>query len=296
MSMNGWRRAELEKKRQEELRLEQVRTEARQQLQQCQDTLNRMEDPNVQQFAAPELLGFQKDLQTISALIASDPDAALEKAKSTPKKLSQILARAQAKAQQWSQAQAEAKARLAEVKARFEAARQTANAAGQKALIEVEQKLSEALSQYQAGNHTEVLATLQDTETLMEEASKATFDETLRREVVRGLLTTLKDMGFVVEQPRLVEKTNDAGVVNLVGKMPSGRTARFSVHVDGKMAFDLDGYENRTCSADLEKIRQTLAKEFAIHLGPAQITWKNPDKIAKGARNLPTGQTTGFSK
>jgi hypothetical protein len=39
----------------------------------------------------------------------------------------------------------------------------------------------------------------------------------------------------------------------------------------------------------VEQIEQALKEHFGIKLGPPQVTWKNPDRISKGAHNLPTG-------
>lgn len=126
-------------------------------------------------------------------------------------------------------------------------------------------------------------------EVFVQERGEASLDETVRRGVVRGLLSTLKTMGFVVEGPQFRDGSTEGGVVTLVGKMPSGKCARFEVRLDGRMNFDLDGYEGRACAAEIERIGQTLHGRFGVKLGPPQMTWKNPDRIAKGARDLPSG-------
>ena len=73
--------------------------------------------------------------------------------------------------------------------------------------------------------------------------------------------------------------------------MPSGKLARFDVQLDGRMDFDLDGYEGRACADEIERIEQTMHDQFGVRLGPQQVTWKNPNRIAKGARDLPSGGT-----
>lgn len=118
----------------------------------------------------------------------------------------------------------------------------------------------------------------------------------MRREVVRGLLGTLTSMGFVIDGPQLRQEDKTAGVVTLSGRMPSGKMARFEVHLDGRMQFDFDGYEGRACAKDLEKIHTTLQEQFAVKLTGSQITWKNPDRIAKGARDLPSGHTNTLGR
>jgi len=113
------------------------------------------------------------------------------------------------------------------------------------------------------------------------------MDERVRREVVKGLLKTLKGMGFVTVGPQLQE-----GLVVLEGRLASGRRARFEVKLDGELAFDLDGYEGRACAADMEKVEIAMKDQYGVLLGPPQIVWKNPDRLTKGARDLPTGGAT----
>ena len=96
-------------------------------------------------------------------------------------------------------------------------------------------------------------------------------------------------MGFIVQPPCLEGDAESGRTVRLLGKLPSGKTASFNVHLDGKMDFDFDGYEGKACSKELEHIDQLLEQQFSIKLSENQITWKNPDKIAKGAMQQPTG-------
>ena len=77
--------------------------------------------------------------------------------------------------------------------------------------------------------------------------------------------------------------------MELRGRLPSGREARFEVHVDGKMRFDFEGYEGQSCAAELAQVEKVLQEQCGVLLGPTQVTWKNPDRLGKGARNLPVG-------
>ena len=71
------------------------------------------------------------------------------------------------------------------------------------------------------------------------------------------------------------------------------REKRFEVQLDGKLRYDLDGYEGRSCAKEVERIEETLKDRFGVTMGPAQVTWKAPapKDIAKGARDLPAGPT-----
>lgn len=133
-------------------------------------------------------------------------------------------------------------------------------------------------------------AACNEAESLLEQASHEQLDETVRREVVRGLVSSLTEIGFILEGPRLADAEKKGGVVTLTGKLPSGRAARFEVHIDGRMHFDFDGYEGRSCANELENVERVLRERCSLKLGPTQVTWKNtPLQRSRGARELPTG-------
>jgi hypothetical protein len=280
---------ELERERREQLRLDQARGQARTLLAACEGAIAAVREPAVQQLAAEGLKGVRQELRRISGRIEAAPDEALRFARSTQKLLHKVIAEAQARAEQWSQQQAEAQARLAEAQTQIDAARQTGNKAGEKMLGEASEKLAQARSLQKQRRYAEATAACDEVQTLTGKAAEAAFDETVRREVTRGLLATLRNMGFVVAGPQLSQAEDNGDVVTLVGQLPSGRKARFDVHLDGRMDFDLDGYEGRSCGKELERIERVLNERFNVRLGPPQVTWKNPDKISKGSRDLPAG-------
>ncbi len=289
MSLNGWQQTALEQERREKLRLQQVRRQCRALLAACEQETAATKDPAVQQLAADGLKAVQAKLKRAAQQIDQKPDQALKGIKAAQKQLHRVIADAEAAARQWSKQQAESKARIAETRARIEAEKQNSNKAAEADIARASDTIARAASLQQAGQYTKAIGACEEAEVLLQDAAKAEFEETVRREVVCGLLSTLKGMGFVVEGPQLRNGRPDGGVVTLVGQMPSGKRARFEIHVDGRMEFDLDGYAGRACAAELEQIGKTLHDRFGVKLGPAQVTWKNPDRIAKGARDLPSG-------
>ena len=289
MSSNGYRQAVLERQRKEQLRLEQTRNRARGLLASCQETIRAVTDPAVQQLAAADLGQVRQMLTQIAGQIGATPDAALKIVEDIQRRLNTVLARAESAARQWSQQQAEAKAQLDAVQQKLKAEQEAANQAGHEALTQAQQTIAQATALYRAGRYEQIAALCRQAEQSIQQAGQESFDESVRREVVKGLLGTLTNMGFVIEGPQLRQDDKGAGVVTLSGRMPSGKMARFEVNLDGRMQFDFDGYEGRACAKDLEKINATLQEQFAVKLTGSQITWKNPDKIAKGARDLPSG-------
>jgi hypothetical protein len=287
MSSLGYRQAERQRK--EQLRLEQLRNRAHGLATSCQETIRTVSDPAVQQLVAQDLREIQQKLSRDSGQISSAPEKALKALQKTQKQLNSVLAKAERAARKWSKQQAQAKAELEAIQQSISAEKESANNAGQAAISEAEQTVAQATFLYQQGRYDQIAALCRKAEQSIEKAGEESFDESVRREVVRGLLSTLTSMGFVIDGPQLNQQGAKAGVVTLSGRMPSGKMARFEVNLDGRMQFDFDGYEGRACAKDLEKINTALQEQFAVTLTGSQITWKNPDKIAKGARNMPSG-------
>jgi len=292
MSSNGYYRAQLAAERRRQLQLEQLTNECRGLLSACESAIQSIIEPAVQQIIAPDLQAIRKEMNLLAAQVNTAPEQAKKQISQMQKKLNAVISSGQAKANQWSRQQAEAQAQLQQLRQSLTAQQQSANQASQIQLTQVQKKLDQATTLYQQRRYDELACLCRQAEKCLEQAGEKVLDETVRREVMRGLLSTLGNMGFVLEKPVLEGEDPAHSVVKLTGRLPSGRMARFEVNLDGRMAFDFDGYEGRACAKDLETIGKTLQERFAVKLEDRQITWKNPDKIAKGARNLPTGGKT----
>lgn len=291
MSQRSTRSFELERERREELRLGRVRQEATSLCAACEKTITTINEPAVQQLAAEGLKAIRPAVKKASALIERSPDQALADIQAVQRKLHTVIANAQAQARKWSREQAAAKARIEEAKARLAAAKEAASPTQAGLFTDAEQQLAQAESLQTNGRHKQAEDACGQVDKLAQDASKAGFDETVRREAVRRMIASLTTLGFSVDQPRLVDTEDAAGVVTLTGKLPSGKTARFEIQVDGTLRYDLDGYEGRTCAKEVERIEEVMRDRFGVRMGPAQVTWKAPEpkRIAKGARDLPAG-------
>jgi len=289
MSMIGWEQIELERERREQIRREQDRTRANALAVSCETTITAVKDPAVQQSAAKDLKQVRGELQSARPLIDSAPERALADIRRIQQRLHEVIAEAEAAAGRWRKEQVAGQARLQALESRLEAERKATNLAGESVLAEAEDRLRKAQALHYSGREEPASDACNEANELIEQAKQAALDESIRREVVRGLLTTLTGMGFVVEGPQLVNQDEAGGIVTLVGTLPSGKLARFEVSVDGKMRFDLDGYEGRSCAKEMQRVEQRLKEQFGIRFGPQQITWKNPNRISKGARDLPSG-------
>lgn len=281
MSMSGQRRLELERARQEQIRLAAARAECTALLEACEATLRGVRDAATQRFAAEELRGIAATLSEARRTAQDRPDATRAALEQATEALHVTLARAEAKARAWTEAQAQAVGRSRAVLTRAEAL-----AAGSPGSGEVPVAAVAALRAAEAGGLEGVEQQLARADEDLQASRATAQDERVRREVVRGLLRALGDMGFVVAGPQI-----DQGLVVLEGRLASGRRARFEISLEGRLSFDLDGYEGRACADDMQKVETALLDRFGVRLGPPQVVWKNPDRISQGARDLPTNGT-----
>lgn len=286
MSMTGQRRLELERARLEALRVAQVRSECEALLAACDEAMRSIRDVAVQQLAADALRTGAAELRHLRTRLEEEPDAVLTEVAGVSARLQHAIANGEARARSWNEAQT-----LAVATARQAATQAAATATADRGLPGEHQRARDLASR------AEELAVRGDLEGAREATQAATdarsaasataMDERIRREVVKGLLKTLKGMGFVTVGPQL-----DEGVVVLEGRLASGRKARFDVKLDGELAFDLDGYEGRACADDMEKVETVMRDQFGVRLGPPQVVWKNPDRLTKAAQDLPTSGST----
>lgn len=293
MSMRGFRPAELAAQERERLRLDQVRRECEALASACEETLAGVRDVAVQQLAAPALRDVRAAIDQARQRAAAQPDQAHTDLRKAQQTLHQTLVEAAAGARAWSAEQKRARADLAAARAATQALQQVAGPASAPVLAEAAAAADAAGRALDAGRIQEARAAVERITAQVDAGRQADLDETIRRTLVRSLFDTLRAQGFETSDPRLLADGTPGGKVTLVGQLPSGRSARFDIFLDGRLGFDMDGYEGRACARELEAVEQKLRDRFGIRLGPPQVEWKNPDKISQGARDLPSGGRSG---
>ncbi|HEY0133164.1 MAG TPA: hypothetical protein VGB85_03765 [Nannocystis sp.] len=274
MSISGERELELEREQMERVRLTQVRDECRALADACDAEIRQVRDVAVQQLAAAALQQVAAGLALARGELPERPDAALGRLGQLQTALHRAIADGEARARTWSEEQVRfvADTRVA-VQRAAAVGGDTGPAARARALAE-------------AGDLVAAREALVAADSAAANARSANLDERVRREVVRGILHSLRDLGFVSAGPQL-----DAGVVVLEGRLATGRRAVFEVHLDGRLCFDLDGYEGRACAEDLARVDTILRDRFGVQLGPPQVVWKNPDRLTQGALHGPASGT-----
>jgi hypothetical protein len=170
MSLNGSRRVELERRRKQQLRLQRIRAQVNAILVACDATIATVKDAAVQQLAGAGLRTVKQELKQAAGQIAQAPNMALKAVRGAEKRLHRVIADAEAAAHKWSQGRAKSEARIAELRAHAQTAKQTTNKAGHEALAQVDQAMAEARARHQAGRYDEAIKRCDEAAALIERA------------------------------------------------------------------------------------------------------------------------------
>lgn len=275
----------------QEIRFENMKKQAGDLVNTSKEMIQSISEPAIQQIIGDQLKPIQERIKEASGLIESDPANAGKRIKNIQSELQKILAKGQEKAAKLVREQAIAKSAVELARQNIESQKENSNHTTESMLKEGMEKAQQAASFYKQGKFKHAITVSKMVQDISKQIEEQSFDETVRRKVVGGLVSTLKQKGFVVQGPVLEGQDPRTGSVVLHGQMPSGKKAAFAVNLDGKMEFDFDGYQGRACGQEMEKIEQELNKHYEVKLGPAQVNWKNPDRLTKGAMNAPTGNS-----
>lgn len=226
-------------------------------------------DSVVKNYANASLETLAKEIQ--SGKFADDKNE--EKIKS---RLEEIRTEAQKKADEWYAEQRrlselkEASLKLEEYKA--ELLKELIEEAQKDALVQQTDSLIRELAstELQASDFSERIAAIE------KQIQDYALKEAERREIVKSIFKQLKKQEFNVKNPQIQED----GSVLIVASKPSGKQAKCSVSLDGKMNYRFDNYEGKSCLKDLEKFNADLASCYSIKLSDERVIWENPDRIS----------------
>nr|WP_321497702.1 hypothetical protein [uncultured Methanolobus sp.] len=281
MSHSGKLYAEMIARQKEELRQQRVREQCNDILRSVTEKLNQFaNDPQFSSIFTDAHL-IQKEIGQISSRIQKEPDMALEQIQAVSLKLNESVGNVIAQEQKWSE---QRKISYLEILRTIESidslpmrSQELANKA--KSLSSRLKSLSET-----ATSSNDIQKAITEATTEIEQLRYQDEQEEIRKEIVKRVLSVLKNQGYSVSNPVLKEN-----IVHVKGKLPSGKTVMFQIRHEGEIDFDLDGYVGQTCKNELEAILEILRTEEMIESSVEQFTWHNPDKIKKGSKEFPYG-------
>ena len=284
------------RRRREEQRKEKVRQEATKLIAESRQTNKQFLNHMTQHFGQSSQQQAESLAQRAEPLLQSNPDQALKLARKSRATMERGMAEASRKTDEWNQEKAGAEEAVAVLRLALESTLNS-NAAdnddSSSQLTSVAHQLAAAKAALRGENFEaakELAVTGQEQIRKIEQARrKKQEQEEVRREIVRGLRHVLTDMGFNAGRAKLGDN-NEKNKVILVGNLPSGRTARFVISLDGQVEYDFDGYPHRQCGKDSEKIRSQLEEQCRGETTVVETHWKGeqPKRISEIARPIPT--------
>lgn len=121
---------------------------------------------------------------------------------------------------------------------------------------------------------------------LEQEQDDAAVEESQRREVVRAVYQSLREAGFVVDEPEhLVSQGQDEVLIR--ARRPAGAQADFRINLSGHLSYKFHQYKGQTCERDVNPVMATLQDAYGISLSDKRVIWVNPDDKDQDARPYP---------
>ncbi len=264
-------------------REEFLKKQAQKLLQECQQDLGKM-DIVTQDFASTEL---EVVVQRLMDIQSNPSPENIQKIPILKKQINEIISVAEEKASLWTKERKEAAVRVQEIKYQFEEATQVKGSYAQIEKSELQVQLQIAQEALQNNDFEKVVEISKASEKQLEKIHEEAFEENVRREVLKGIVKTLKKLGFHVGKPKIINLEEKKDQVVLLGKKASGQSASFEVEKNGKMSFKFDHYEGMACHQDIQKVQDKLKEIYGVHISQERVLWQNPDKISKGSKPLP---------
>ena len=301
MSSRGVSQAELERRRQEQIRREQerkrqeeVRVRTEHLCEQVQTIVLGIVSSGWGDQVRTEIEEANKEREASLKLLKSNVDTAEEKAQRTLATVETLEGIAEARKQslqvELDELKIELNACVSQVKDFRECTKDNvANGDAAKLLL----TLADVREKFKLTSNDEIESAIKSAreklQAIKTESEERAVAEQCRKHIIKSLRDSMQELGFLVGSPRIVR---DAGQVVIEGRMANGRLAQFRVNVEGQMEFDLDGYIGRECSNDLDAVLEQMKEKYGVNCSPPQHNWKNPDRISKGSKDFPDGGTS----
>lgn len=311
MSTYGSYRLELARRRREELRRrreqerqQKVRQEAAKLIADSRQVGKQVSNNLTQHFSQKVQQESEAIVGQAEQLLQSNPDKALKLARKGQAVIERGMAQASGQAAEWTKEKVAAREAVTIFELSLQGMLADSDANDNKELAMVANQLAEAKTALRREKFADAKKIAAAGQKKLEEIEQARQQqqqkEDERREIVRGLRQVLTGMGFAVKDP-ILGKDSQEGKVVLVGELPSGRTARFAISLDGQLSYDFDGYDSYEseggCGTARDQVCQRLQEQIHAKASDHDMHWKGPgpERIGKDKKQLPTNEQRGMS-
>jgi len=301
LQLRRQRQAELRRRREQE-RKHRVRQEASRLIDEVRQAGRQVSNNLTQHFSQKAQQESDAIVQQAEQLLQPDPDKALKLARKSRATAERGMAQASGQAAEWTKEKVVAKEAVTIFELGLQSMLNDSDADDNKELAVVANQLAEAKTALRRENFADAKKNTAAGQKKVQEVEQARQQqkEDERREIVRGLRQVLTGMGFVVKDP-VLGKDREEGKVVLVGELPSGRTARFAISLDGRLNYDFDGYDSYEqeggCGTARDRVCQRLQEQIHAKASDHEMHWKGPgpERLEKDKKQLPTNKQRGMS-
>ena len=303
LQLKRQRQAELRRRREQE-RKQRVRQEAARLIAEGRQTGRQVSNNLTRHFSQEAQQESEAIVQQAEQLLQSDPDKALKLARKSRASAERGMAQASGQAAEWTKEKVAAKEAVTVFELSLQSMLNDSDADDNKELAVVANQLAEAKTALRRENFADAkkaaVAGHKKVQEIEQTRQQQQQKENERREIVRGLRQVLTGMGFAVKDP-VLGKDRQEGKVVLVGELPSGRTARFAISLDGRLNYDFDGYDDYEseggCGTARDQVCQRLQEQIYAKASDHEMHWKGPgpERLEKDKKQLPTNKQRGMS-
>lgn len=278
--MSGKMRARLEAERRERIRLDQVRNTCKSIQKALLDQISTVSG-KISQTIRSDLSKMMAEINDLTQKIQAAPDNSLIEINKYQDRLVAVIAQGRLKKEEWDDFQKE----IEELKIKTQIQVESLKNLGLNLSNKKYEDLSGKFTALHAGNTTkeELLKIIEEVEAVRSEIE----NEEVRRETVKSIIEMFHGLGFTPSKPKMKDDN-----VTLLGKLPSGKLAHFSVNIEGSIEFDFEGYNGTACKDQLDTIQENLKIKFGMESEIEQFEWHNPDLLDKGSKDFPIGGQT----
>ena len=241
-----------------------------------------LSDPGLTTFLGG-ISALQEQAASARSLAAAKPDDALKQLQVVAGSVQELVTSAHSKRECWSEEREQIHRQASLLLDRLRSITLESPACRKK-MEELVHHLEQASTT--AMKSSDFHSLIQDVEETAQAIASLDEQESVRKLTVRHIVDLLSTRGFVVGQPKIRDD-----IVHLQAKMPSGKGVLLQIFSDAKIHFDFENYEGTACKDELDAILTKLETEGQIETCVEQFVWHNPDKIKKGSKDLPYGQT-----
>ena len=245
------------------------------------DKMYEFTDPIEQDFAFEGLRALQAEF----AGKVVDPGELARQKGELERRFEDIQNRASAEAQSWKESRSKTNSQES-LEVLLSMHKEQLAAGRERAPAEVDALLArlDALAQESRAGGISEVDLQQQLAQLGDASDVALADEECRREVVRSLVETLGNLGFVVRPPQRESGHKDEVLIS--ARKPAGQAADFRIAVDGHWTAKFERYEGMGCKDDIDKMDAMLQEIYGISLSDKRVEWQNPDRRSLDERPI----------